>query len=205
MFGLLIRRNRSKASWALATTARVAPGACAGRRRRSASLLGPAARVCPEPPSTPIRTRKPLSAGRSARPPTNAAQCSPRPTTHVKRPGVSAPSTARTHSRQPTSRSRIGELLGRIRDREAEWTQRAYPLTPTTARPPAVRRSSRTTSARRSSTPMGGRIAISTSWTVPTQQQCVRCPPVQALLPTKRGHPHWDAPWCGCVVTGAGR
>jgi integrase len=28
---------------------------------------------------------------------------------------------------------------------------------------------------------MRGRIAISTSWTVPTQQQCVRCPPVQGL------------------------
>ena len=34
---------------------------------------------------------------------------------------------------------------------------------------------------------MRGRIAISTSWTVPTQQQCVRCPPAQAVLPTKRG------------------
>ena len=30
------------------------------------------------------------------------------------------------------------------------------------------------------------------------QQQCVRCPPVQAVLPTKEGHPHWGAPWCGC-------
>jgi hypothetical protein len=52
---------------------------------------------------------------------------------------------------------------------------------------------------------MRGRIAISTSWIVPKQQQCVRCPPVQAVLPTKEGHPHWGAPSCGCVVTGAGR
>ena len=37
------------------------------------------------------------------------------------------------------------------------------------------------------------------------QQQCARCPSVQAVLPTKEGHPHWGAPWCGCVVTGAGR
>ena len=28
---------------------------------------------------------------------------------------------------------------------------------------------------------------------------------LQAVLPTKKGHPHWGAPWCGCVVTGAGR
>ena len=21
----------------------------------------------------------------------------------------------------------------------------------------------------------------------------------------EKGHPHWGAPWCGCVVTGAGR
>ena len=34
---------------------------------------------------------------------------------------------------------------------------------------------------------MRGRIAISTGWTVPTQQLCVRCPPVQAVLPTKEG------------------
>jgi len=25
----------------------------------------------------------------------------------------------------------------------------------------------------------------------------VRCPPVQAMPPTKQGHPHWGAPWCG--------
>ena len=41
---------------------------------------------------------------------------------------------------------------------------------------------------------MRGRIAISTSLTTPTRQQCVRCPPVQAVLPTKEGHPHWGAP-----------
>ena len=34
---------------------------------------------------------------------------------------------------------------------------------------------------------MRGRIAISTSRTVATQQQCVRCPPVQAVLQRKRG------------------
>jgi hypothetical protein len=42
---------------------------------------------------------------------------------------------------------------------------------------------------------MRGRIAISTSWTVPTQQQCTRCPPVQAVLPT-------GAPLRVGVVTG---
>jgi hypothetical protein len=52
---------------------------------------------------------------------------------------------------------------------------------------------------------MRGRIAISTSWTVPTQHQCVRCPPVQAALPTKEGHPHWGAPLRVGVVTGEGR
>jgi hypothetical protein len=52
---------------------------------------------------------------------------------------------------------------------------------------------------------MCGRIAISTSWTVPTQQQGVRCPPVQAVLATKEGHPHWGAPLGVDVVTGAGR
>ena len=34
---------------------------------------------------------------------------------------------------------------------------------------------------------MRGRIDISMSWTVPTQQQCMRCPPVQAVLPTQEG------------------
>jgi hypothetical protein len=29
--------------------------------------------------------------------------------------------------------------------------------------------------------------------------------PFTAVLPTKEGHPNWGAPWCGSVVTGAGR
>ena len=88
--------------------------------------------------------RKPLSLGQFARPPTNVADSSLTLTIHVKRPGVSGPSTPRTHSRPPTprcslnalasanshaeilaQRARIGELLGRIRDLEAEWTQDA--------------------------------------------------------------------------------
>jgi hypothetical protein len=36
---------------------------------------------------------------------TNAADCLPRPTIHMKRPGVSGPSTPRTRSRPPTPRS----------------------------------------------------------------------------------------------------
>ena len=41
----------------------------------------------------------------SGRPVTNAADCLPRPTIHVKRPGASGPSTPRTRSRPPTPRS----------------------------------------------------------------------------------------------------
>ena len=58
----------------------------------------------------------------------NVADASTTLTIHVKRAGGSEPSTRRTHSRPPTPRSlaqrtRIGKLLGRIRDLEAEWTQ----------------------------------------------------------------------------------
>src|SRR6476469_4455854 len=72
-------------------------------------------------------------------------------------------------------------------------------LRPTAARPPAVRAGVQATATRRSRNHIRKRIAISTSRTVATQQQCVRCPPVQAVLPTKKGHPHRGAPWCGCV------
>jgi hypothetical protein len=48
----------------------------------------------------------------------------------VKRPGVSGRSTPRTRSKAAhaeigAQRSRIGELLGRVRDLEDEWTQDA--------------------------------------------------------------------------------
>ena len=48
----------------------------------------------------------------------------------MRRAGANVRSTPSTRSRPPTTRSstqrtRIGELLGRIRDLEAEWTQDA--------------------------------------------------------------------------------
>ena len=67
-------------------------------------------------------------AGASRSPATNAADCLPKPTIHVKRPGASGPSTPRTRSRTPTPRSSPNELASAsysagIRDLEAEWTQ----------------------------------------------------------------------------------
>ena len=80
-----------------------------------------------------MRTRKPLSLTQSGRRVTNVAHCLPRPTIRVKRPGVSGRERAlnaedalkAAHAEIVAQRNRIGELLGRIRDLEAEWTQDA--------------------------------------------------------------------------------
>ena len=123
------QRRRRTGSLRMSEPARSAPrtaAALAARRRDTQAALGRVhdaiARLRRE--KTPIsvaavarragvsrtfvytnRTRKPLSLQLSGRPVTNAADCSPRPMIHVKRPGVSGPSTPRTHSRPPTPRS----------------------------------------------------------------------------------------------------
>ena len=67
---------------------------------------------------------------RSARQPTNAADCSPRPTTareaSWRERALNAEDALKAANAEILAqRTRIGELLGRIRDLEAEWTQDA--------------------------------------------------------------------------------
>ena len=82
----------------------------------------------PEPSSTPIRTRKPLSLKQFARPPTNAADSlaeadDSREATWRERALNAEDALKAAHAEILAQRNRIGELLGRIRDLEAEWTQ----------------------------------------------------------------------------------
>ena len=126
------------------------PG-CAGRRPRSASLPSPAARACPARSSTPMPTRKPLSPRRSGRPADQrsrllAERDDAREATWRERALNAEDALKAAHAEILAQRTRIGELLGRIRDLEAEWTQDADPADhhrehhPQTARPPAHRR-----------------------------------------------------------------
>ena len=104
--------------------------ASAGRKPRSASPPSPAGRACPGPSSTATRTPGPQSRPRSPqagerRVQLLAAQDDEQEATWRDRALNAEDGLKAAHAEILAQRTRIGELLGQVRDLESEWTKEA--------------------------------------------------------------------------------
>ena len=103
------------------------------RREKDAASASPrsaAGRTCPAPSSTATRTPGPPSPPRSPRPASSASralagQDDEREATWRERALNAEDALKAAHAEIITQRTRIGELLGQVRDLETEWTQDA--------------------------------------------------------------------------------